>query len=165
MFLFSSQWFQTLIPPETLISLCHVTEYIYELLGLGCDPFWEGPLSCLPQRGNRHVTRALSIRPMSRVFCSLLCQSLSIATEHCVFLCLFSLSFLKIDSFGFSLISIYFFLAVLSLSCSTWTLSCGVWNLVPWPGVEPGASCTGSSKSCHWTTREVLAFSFSQWGG
>ena len=33
-------------------------------------------------------------------------------------------------------------------SCGTWTLSCGVWNLVPCPGVEPGA--------LHWECRILV---------
>ena len=39
-----------------------------------------------------------------------------------------------------------------TFSCSMQTLSCGMWDLVPWPGIEPtlGAQCLS-----HWTTREV----------
>ena len=33
---------------------------------------------------------------------------------------------------------IFIYLAVLSLSCSMCTLSYGMWDLVPWPGIEPG---------------------------
>ena len=29
------------------------------------------------------------------------------------------------------------YLAVLDLSCSMQTLSCYMWDLVPWPGIEP----------------------------
>ena len=29
-------------------------------------------------------------------------------------------------------------LAVMGLSCSMWTFSCGVWDLVPCPGIKPG---------------------------
>ena len=32
--------------------------------------------------------------------------------------------------------------------------SCGMWDLVPWPGTEPGLPAVGVS-FCHWTTREV----------
>ena len=31
----------------------------------------------------------------------------------------------------------FFHLAVLGLSCSMWTPSCGMWDLVPWPVIEP----------------------------
>ena len=32
-------------------------------------------------------------------------------------------------------------------SCSLPTLSCGMWDLVPWPGIEPGPPFIGSSES------------------
>jgi len=34
-------------------------------------------------------------------------------------------------------------------------LSCSVWDLVPWPGMEPGPPALGEWSLCHWTTREV----------
>ena len=40
-------------------------------------------------------------------------------------------------------------------SCSMWTLSCGTWDLVPWPGMEPMATALGVRSVSHWTTREV----------
>ena len=43
----------------------------------------------------------------------------------------------------------FIYLAVLSLSCS-------IWNLVPWPGIEPGAPALRVWSLSHWTTREVL---------
>ena len=36
---------------------------------------------------------------------------------------------------------------------SMWTLSCGIWDLVPWPGIEPRH--WGAWSLSHWTTREV----------
>ena len=36
-----------------------------------------------------------------------------------------------------------------------WTLSCGMWGLVPWPGTEPGSLALGVWSLSHWTTREV----------
>ena len=40
-------------------------------------------------------------------------------------------------------------------SCSTQKLfGCNLWDLVPWPGIEPGSSALGTSLS-HGTTREV----------
>ena len=32
-------------------------------------------------------------------------------------------------------------------SCGTRTLSCDTWDLVSWPGIEPGAPCIGSMES------------------
>ena len=45
-------------------------------------------------------------------------------------------------------------------------LSCGMWDLVPWSGVEPGPPSLRAWSLSHWTTREVLSFSFliSKWG-
>ena len=34
-------------------------------------------------------------------------------------------------------------------------LSCGMWDLVPWPGIEPGPPALGVLSLGHWTTREV----------
>ena len=44
----------------------------------------------------------------------------------------------------------FIYLAVLSLSCS-------MWDLVPWPGIEPGAPALRVWSLSHWTTREVWA--------
>ena len=35
------------------------------------------------------------------------------------------------------------------------SLSWGMWDLVPWPGVEPGPSAQAAWSLSHWTTREV----------
>ena len=78
------------------------------------------------------------------------------------------------------LLIVFIHLAALGLSCGTsgrrssvfvaacgifsysmWTLSCGVWDLVPWPGMEPGASALGAWSFSNWTTREVLVVFFS----
>ena len=40
-------------------------------------------------------------------------------------------------------------------SCSIQTLSCSMWDLVPWPGIEPGPRALGVWNLSHWTTREV----------
>ena len=34
-------------------------------------------------------------------------------------------------------------------------LSCGIWDLVPWPGIKPGPLALGMHSLSHWTTREV----------
>ena len=36
------------------------------------------------------------------------------------------------------------------------TLFCGMWDLVPWPGIEPGPSASRMQNISHWATREVL---------
>ena len=36
-----------------------------------------------------------------------------------------------------------------------WTLSCGMWDLVPWPGIEPRLPAVGVQSLSHWTTGEV----------
>ena len=46
-------------------------------------------------------------------------------------------------------------LAALGLSYGMQDLSCGVWDLVPRPGIEPWAPALGARSSSHWTTREV----------
>ena len=50
----------------------------------------------------------------------------------------------------------------LQLSGSIWsfsrcmrTLSCGMWDLVPWPGIEPGPPALEVQSLSHWATREV----------
>ena len=42
----------------------------------------------------------------------------------------------------------YFYLPALGLSCS-------MWDLVPWPGIEPGPLALGAQRLSHRTTREV----------
>ena len=43
------------------------------------------------------------------------------------------------------------------LSCHVQTLHCGMWDLVPRPGIEPGTPALGVWSLSHWTTREVPA--------
>ena len=35
------------------------------------------------------------------------------------------------------------------------SLSCGMWDLVPWPGIEPGCSSLRAQRVSHWTSRET----------
>ena len=35
-------------------------------------------------------------------------------------------------------------------------LSCGMWDLVSWPGIKPGPLALEAQSLSHWTTREVL---------
>ena len=37
-------------------------------------------------------------------------------------------------------------------------LSCSVWDLVPWPGIEPRSPALGAQSVSQWTTREVPLF-------
>ena len=58
------------------------------------------------------------------------------------------------------------YLTALALCCGTqdlsggdmWTLSWGLWDLVPWPGMEPRPPALGAQSLSHWTTREVPPF-------
>ena len=47
------------------------------------------------------------------------------------------------------------FLFFFFFSCSIWTLSGDMWNLVSWPGIEPRPPALGAWSLNHWTTREV----------
>ena len=38
--------------------------------------------------------------------------------------------------------------------------SCGMWDLVPWPGIEPWAPALGAWSLSHWTTRDVPEITF-----
>ena len=49
-----------------------------------------------------------------------------------------------------------FVLAVPHLSCSVWTLSCSMCDLVPWSGIKSGSPGLGTQSLNHWTTRKAL---------
>ena len=49
------------------------------------------------------------------------------------------------------ILKILIYLAVLGLSCS-------MWDLVPWPGMEPKPPALGAQSLSYWTTREVPEF-------
>ena len=53
---------------------------------------------------------------------------------------------------------LFIYLAALGLGCS-------MWDLVPWPGNEPGSPELGAHSLSHWTTREVplLLFEWKHW--
>ena len=40
-------------------------------------------------------------------------------------------------------------------SCGMQTVNSGMWDLVPWSGMEPRAPALGAPSLSHWTTREV----------
>ena len=45
-------------------------------------------------------------------------------------------------------------------SCSREALSYEMWDLVPWPGIEPQPPALGVRSLSHWTTREVPDYIF-----
>ena len=52
--------------------------------------------------------------------------------------------------------SFFFLVAACGIfSCGTQTVSYSMWDLVPWPGIEPGPPVLGA-QSLHWITREIL---------
>ena len=54
-----------------------------------------------------------------------------------------------------------FTVACVVFSYSMWTLCCSMWDLVPWPGIEPRPLALGVQNLSHWTTRkapEILKF-------
>ena len=48
-------------------------------------------------------------------------------------------------------------------SCCLGTLSCGMWDLVPWPRIEPRPLALGAWSPSHCTTREVPPCFFWAW--
>ena len=87
---------------------------------------------------------------------------------HLVF---FSLFFSMLLSFGYLFFNYFFyniylfvfvclihwvFFAVWGIfSCGMQTLSCSMYYLVPWPGIEPEPPALREQSLSHWTTREV----------
>ena len=47
------------------------------------------------------------------------------------------------------------YLAAPGLLCGIQALSCSMWDLVPWAGIEPGLPALGAQSLNRWTTREV----------
>ena len=79
------------------------------------------------------------------------------------------LSLMKDNFFTFHLFNIYFYLTVVPglshstqdrFSCGSWTLSRSMWDLVPWPGMEPRAPALGPQSLSHWNSRKVLSSFF-----
>ena len=61
-----------------------------------------------------------------------------------------SLKQYSMEHYCFFKIFIYLFIHLTASS-----LSCGMWDLVPWPGIEPWPPALGAWNLSHWTTREV----------
>ena len=55
-----------------------------------------------------------------------------------------------------SCFKVFISLAVSGLSSPMWALSWGMWDLVLWPGTEPGTPALGALSLSYWTTREIL---------
>ena len=53
---------------------------------------------------------------------------------------------------------LFVYLAVPGLNCGTQTLSCSMWDIVPWQRIELGPPALGMQSLSHWTTREVPMF-------
>ena len=70
------------------------------------------------------------------------------------------------SSFFFFLIFIHLFIwlhRVFVAACGIFVVacrifSCGMWDLVPWPGIKPGPPALGGRSLNCWTTREVPGF-------
>ena len=71
------------------------------------------------------------------------------------FLKKFSTFILKILFIYLTVPSLSWGMQVFYLCCGIQTLSFGMWDLVPWPGIEPGPPALGVKSLSHWTTREV----------
>ena len=50
---------------------------------------------------------------------------------------------------------VYLFGCTGSCSCSMWALSCGTWELVPWPGIEPRTPALEAQSLSQRITRDV----------
>ena len=53
------------------------------------------------------------------------------------------------------ILNIYLFGCAGSCLWHAGSFSCGMWDLVPWPGIDPGPPALGARSLNHWTTREV----------
>ena len=70
---------------------------------------------------------------------------------------LFQMGTLKKNTYFYSFVWLHWVLVV------AWEHSCGMWNLVPWPGIEPECPALGARSLNHWTTREVPKWGFFFW--
>ena len=71
----------------------------------------------------------------------------------CLMLCLLFPILFCFSFLSFLIYILFIYLAALGLSC-------GMWDLVPWPGVEPRPPALGVWSLSHWTTRGSPCFSF-----
>ena len=93
-----------------------------------------------------HVPKGLSLLPVPR--------KLGIKkTAFSLSLCL--LTYADITSLLIFILFISAYSAAPGLTCGIHTLSYGVWDLVPQPGIESRPPALGMQSLSHWTTREV----------
>ena len=50
---------------------------------------------------------------------------------------------------------LFLFIYLAGYCCSTQTLTCGIWDRDPQPGIKPRSLALGVQSCSHWTTREV----------
>ena len=55
----------------------------------------------------------------------------------------------------FVVLFFFFFKKYLFIHLAALGLSCSMWELVPWPGIEPGPPVLEVQILSHWTTREI----------
>ena len=59
------------------------------------------------------------------------------------------------------LVLIIVYLAASDLSCGMWyPFSCSLWDLVLWPGIEPGPPALQTQSLSHWTIKEITILIF-----
>ena len=71
-----------------------------------------------------------------------------------------TLTLVRVDSFFLkNYLFIWLYLVLFGTPAHTnwgiWTLSSSLWDLVPWPGIEPRPPALGAWSLSHWTTGEV----------
>ena len=62
-------------------------------------------------------------------------------------------SIVSTDNFSFFLSFFLFNSAAPGLTCSTWTLICGTWDLVPWQGIKPRPLALGMWSLSQWANQ------------
>ena len=103
-------------------------------------------LKILQARLQQYVNRETIIRAKAKVDVFLECS--------CFFDDPADIDNLISDSSAFSKSSLY------SFCYSMHTLSCSVWDLVPWPKIKPRHPALGVWYLSHWTTREIPIIQF-----
>ena len=79
--------------------------------------------------------------------------------KNCIYLLFVWLHWVFVVALG--VFDLHCYMRVLSFfSYGMLTLSCGMWDLVPWPGIECRPLALGAQSLCHGTTRDILWWSF-----
>ena len=123
-----------------------------EAAGGGVKESWEksGPL-LRRKCGSHFVPRSRS----HQLFCVGGCRSMKVFQEEVLSQLSFCFYFLIFIWLHWVLVA-----ACRIFSCGMRTLSFGMWDLVPWPGTEPGLPALGVRSLSHWTIREVPSAEF-----